>query len=303
MSNKIVDDDEELIVGGGIVAPDLNNYSKASSAPSAQTVDKSSSTNVRVRTSNTDEETIHIGDTVVSKHELIEAFRGVLKPDFGGMNMGMSSNNMMMNNPQHLPPARQFGNPAPVGLCGFALTCFTLSLINIRARSVEIPNVVCGLAFFYGGGAQILTGMWEIACGNTFGAVAFTSYGAYWLSYGALHTGAFGIGAAYEGHEDQFHDAIGMFEMGWFIFTSFMAICAIRTTVANFALFFCLALTYLFLACGDLTGILALTKTGGWIGLLTAFIAWYNAFKAVANKENTFLVLKDYRMPGGLKYD
>src|SRR5271170_5339285 len=31
---------------------------------------------------------------------------------------------------------RQFANPAPLGLCGFALTTFVLSLINVQARSV-----------------------------------------------------------------------------------------------------------------------------------------------------------------------
>jgi len=40
---------------------------------------------------------------------------------------------------------RQFANPAPLGLCGFALTTFVLSLINVHARSVTVPNIVIGL--------------------------------------------------------------------------------------------------------------------------------------------------------------
>lgn len=40
---------------------------------------------------------------------------------------------------------RQFANPAPLGLCGFALTTFVLSLVNVQARSVTIPNIVIGL--------------------------------------------------------------------------------------------------------------------------------------------------------------
>ena len=40
---------------------------------------------------------------------------------------------------------RQFANPAPLGLCGFALTTFVLSLINVQARSVTTPNIVIGL--------------------------------------------------------------------------------------------------------------------------------------------------------------
>jgi GPR1/FUN34/yaaH family len=45
----------------------------------------------------------------------------------------------------HKHSFRQFANPAPLGLCGFALTTFVLSLCNVHARSVTIPNVVIGL--------------------------------------------------------------------------------------------------------------------------------------------------------------
>jgi succinate-acetate transporter protein len=40
---------------------------------------------------------------------------------------------------------RQFANPAPLGLCGFALTTFVLSLVNVQARGVATPNIVIGL--------------------------------------------------------------------------------------------------------------------------------------------------------------
>lgn len=40
---------------------------------------------------------------------------------------------------------RQFANPAPLGLCGFALTTFVLSLVNVNAGKVAIPNIVIGL--------------------------------------------------------------------------------------------------------------------------------------------------------------
>ena len=44
---------------------------------------------------------------------------------------------------------RQFANPAPLGLCGFALTTFVLSLINVQARSVATPNIVIGLGISF----------------------------------------------------------------------------------------------------------------------------------------------------------
>ena len=105
---------------------------------------------------------------------------------------------------------RQFANPAPLGLCSFALTSFVLSLINLRARGVVTPSIVIGLGTFvtswqtwlgaaiaYGGLAQIVAGLWEFARGNTFGAVAFLSYSAFWTSYACILIPFFNIPESY----------------------------------------------------------------------------------------------------------
>ena len=55
---------------------------------------------------------------------------------------------------------RRFANPAPLGLSGFALTTFVLSLINMQARNVMAPNIVVASAYAYGGLIQLLAGMW-----------------------------------------------------------------------------------------------------------------------------------------------
>jgi hypothetical protein len=55
---------------------------------------------------------------------------------------------------------RKFANPAPLGLCGFALTTFILGLINVQADGVTTPSIVIGPAFAYGGLVQLLAGMW-----------------------------------------------------------------------------------------------------------------------------------------------
>lgn len=57
---------------------------------------------------------------------------------------------------------RKFANPAPLGLSAFALTTFVLSLINVNARDVTVPNIVLALAFGYGGLVQLLAGMWYV---------------------------------------------------------------------------------------------------------------------------------------------
>jgi succinate-acetate transporter protein len=123
---------------------------------------------------------------------------------------------------------RQFANPAPLGLSGFALTTFVLSLINVHARNVAVPNIIIGLgipvspislteALAYGGLAQFLAGMWEFTTGNVFGVVAFTSYGAFWISFATLFIPAFGIGAAYTAADPsgaEFANAVGHYLLG-----------------------------------------------------------------------------------------
>jgi succinate-acetate transporter protein len=224
-------------------------------------------------------EFVHIGETKVYKSELLAAFAGTLNPQI------------------HTAPSRKFANPSPMGLCAFALTTFVLSLINVRARHVTVPNIVVGLAFFYGGLVQLIAGLWEVVVENTFGATALASFGAFWLSYGAIQTDSFGIISAYGDNTDELNSALGFFLIGWFIFTFILVLCTLRSTVAFFALFFFLDLTFLLLACASFTGHEGINKAGGWAGILTSFIAWYNAFAGIANSENFFFNVRPVPMP------
>lgn len=74
-------------------------------------------------------------------------------------------------------------NPAPLGLCGFALTTWLLSLINNGTFGGENVGLVLAMGLAFGGTAQMIAGMFEFAKGNTFGFTAFTSYGAFWWSF------------------------------------------------------------------------------------------------------------------------
>jgi hypothetical protein len=60
------------------------------------------------------------------------------------------------------PPSKKLANPAPLGLSAFALTTFVLSLINMRTKGVNEPNLVVAAAFGYGGLVQLLAGMWYV---------------------------------------------------------------------------------------------------------------------------------------------
>jgi succinate-acetate transporter protein len=169
-------------------------------------------------------------------------------------------------------------DPAPLGLAAFALTTFVLSMFNADLVSKAGEPVVLGLALGYGGIAQILAGMWEFRTGNTFGAVAFTSFGAFWLSYWALVTFfAADIPTAHVAA------SVGLYLIAWGIFTAYMFVASLRTTAAVAVVFFLLAVTFFLLGIGNANETNSLVEAGGWFGLATAAAAWYASFAAVVN--------------------
>jgi succinate-acetate transporter protein len=169
-------------------------------------------------------------------------------------------------------------DPGPLGLAAFALTTFVLSMFNAKLLGAGGEPIVFGLALMYGGLAQVLAGMWEFRTGNTFGAVAFTSYGAFWLSFWAfVQFFEKDVPAADAGH------AVGLFLIAWGIFTTYMFVASLRTTGAVAAVFLLLAVTFFLLGIGNAGAHTNITKLGGWVGLATAAVAWYASFAAVTN--------------------
>jgi succinate-acetate transporter protein len=170
-------------------------------------------------------------------------------------------------------------DPGPLGLSGFALTTFVLSVVNANFLSgAGDALVVIGLAVFYGGLAQFVAGMWEFHNGNTFGATAFTSYGAFWLSFAALSIPGFGIAIAKTGPSQS---AVGVYLLGWAIFTGIMMLGALRLNGGLAAVFVLLFLTFLILAIGNFSKQLGIIHFGGIVGILTAIAAWYVAAAGV----------------------
>jgi succinate-acetate transporter protein len=169
-------------------------------------------------------------------------------------------------------------DPGPLGLAAFALTTFVLSMFNAGLVSDKGEPVVFALALTYGGIAQFVAGLWEFRTGNTFGAVAFCSYGAFWLSFWAfVQFYAAKIPAADAGH------AVGLYLIAWGIFTAYMFVASLRTTVAVALVFILLAITFIVLGIGNAGGSTGTIKLGGWIGLVTAVVAWYASFAVVTN--------------------
>ncbi|GAA5873902.1 hypothetical protein JCM5296_007591 [Sporobolomyces johnsonii] len=187
---------------------------------------------------------------------------------------------------------RKLANPAPLGLSAFALTTFMLSLINVGTRGVTVPNIVVGPALFYGGLGQLLAGMWEFACGNTFGATAFTSYGAFWMSYAFIVSPWSAIGAAYE-DKVMFANGVSFFLFGWFIFTFIMLIASLRSSIALSGVFFWLTITFLLLAIAELGvgNAAAIQTAGGAFGIITAFNGWYVAAAGLLTPTQAYFTL------------
>jgi hypothetical protein len=169
-------------------------------------------------------------------------------------------------------------DPAPLGLAGFAMTTFVLSMINADFVSTNSEPVVFGLAFAYGGVAQLLAGMWEFRNQNTFGALAFSSFGAFWLSLFVFEVFfASSIPEADVGH------AAGLYLWAWAIFTTYMFVASLRTTGAVALVFILLAVTFVLLAIGASGGHETVTHWGGYLGIATAIAAWYASFAVVTN--------------------
>src|SRR3989440_12576815 len=161
--------------------------------------------------------------------------------------------------------APAIADPAPLGLAAFALTTFVLSFFNAGLVSDKGLPVVLGLALAYGGIAQLLAGMWEFRNNNTFGATAFSSFGAFWISFFVLEQfHAKEIPATHLGK------AVGLYLIAWGIFTAYMWIASFRVSVAVMIVFLLLTVTFVLLGIGNAGGHTAIVKAGGWVGLGTA---------------------------------
>jgi uncharacterized protein len=176
-------------------------------------------------------------------------------------------------------PVEAIADPAPLGLAAFALTTFVLSFFNADLVNKGGEPVVLGLALAYGGIAQLLAGMWEFKNNNTFGATAFTSFGAFWISLFVFDQFLAGSVPA-----DQLGNAVGLYLIGWGIFTAYMFIPSLRVSVAVALVFLLLAPTFILLGIGNSADNTTIIHIGGWLGIATAIAAWYASFASVTNK-------------------
>ncbi len=176
--------------------------------------------------------------------------------------------------PQQLP---KIANPAPLGLAGFGLTTILLSCINAGLIPAAGANAVVPMAFAFGGLAQIVAGILEYVNGNTFGLVAFTSYGAFWWWFALME---WTIGAGWI--KAPAGSAVATALLLWGVFTLYMWVATFRANKGVFTVFLLLWLTFFLLSAGDF-GAASAKVIGGWVGIFTGIAAFYVSFAEVTN--------------------
>jgi uncharacterized protein len=180
-------------------------------------------------------------------------------------------------------------DPAPLGLAAFALTTFLLSAINAGWAKTSTGFDWWGYAIAYGGLVQLLAGMWEFRNRNVFGSTAFSTYGAFWIGLGLwLH-----FTAPTATHPIALNRDLGWILLAFAIFNTYMLIISSQLNTAVFLVFLTLELTEIFLFIGNFTTSTpalppnptnsGLIVVGGYIGIVTALVAWYTSAAGVMN--------------------
>jgi len=187
-----------------------------------------------------------------------------------------------------------YANPGPLGLLSFAGTTFLFSLASVGA--LTSPAIGLGMAFFFGGLAQLIAGSWEFAQGNTFGATAFSGFGAFWLAQGFIEMPSTGVLAAYAGDEAARRNALGCWLLSWTFFTWVLTFAAHRTNVALFTTLSLTAISFPLLAAGAFSGVKGLEEAGGAFGLAAAAAAYYTALCGLLSLETSHFTLPNPKL-------
>ncbi len=192
-------------------------------------------------------------------------------------------------------PVSSIADPAPLGLAAFALTTFLLSAKNAGWMTHATGSAWLGFAFAYGGLGQLLAGMWEYRRGNVFGATAFGTYGTFWIGLAlwvelvanpAVAAIAKAPTTAAATVASLNHD-LGWITLAFAIVTLYLLVLTTQVNLAIFLVFLLLEVTFIVLAIGNFDAGSALlptgtVKLGGYLGLVTALLAWYASAAGVA---------------------
>jgi uncharacterized protein len=192
--------------------------------------------------------------------------------------LSVSEEPTVQASPTTTAPAPAVADPAPLGLAAFALTTFLLSAANAGWMTKATGSAWLGYALAYGGLGQLLAGMWEFRNKNVFGAVAFSTYGGFWIGLGlwALLVAPHATSAGAADHD------VAWILLAFAIFNTYMLILSSQLNTAVFLVFLTLELTEIILFIGNFSGSSGTVKFGGYVGVVTALTAWYTSAALVS---------------------
>jgi succinate-acetate transporter protein len=181
--------------------------------------------------------------------------------------------------PTATAPTTGIADPAPLGLAAFAATTFLLSAANAGWMTKATGDAWLGYAFAYGGFAQLLAGMWEFRNRNVFGATAFSTYGGFWIGLGlwALLVAPKAASPAAANHD------VAWILLTFAIINTYLLILSTQVNMAVFLVFLTLEITEIILFIGNFAGSTGTVKLGGYLGLVTALVAFYASAAGVSN--------------------
>jgi uncharacterized protein len=187
-------------------------------------------------------------------------------------------------------------DPAPLGLGAFALTTFLLSAANAGWMTKATGAAFLGFAFSYGGLAQFCAGMWEFRNRNVFGATAFGTYGGFWIGIGlwfllVAPPPAGASLAAVAAHAAAAQKDLGWILLAFAIFNTYMLLWSTQVNLAVFGVFLTLEATEIILFIGNFAANGNVVKIGGYVGVVTAAVAWYTSAAGVINGMRGSVVL------------
>ncbi|WP_206684032.1 acetate uptake transporter [Pontibacter beigongshangensis] len=182
-----------------------------------------------------------------------------------------------MSNISNIRVIDSTSNPAPLGLLGFGLTTVLLNLAN--ADFIPLTGMIMGMGIFVGGIAQIFAGLMEWKKNNTFGTVAFTAYGSFWIALVATWVLP-KMGLA----EPADPVSMGWFLTLWGLFTFGMFIGTFRLSRALQIVFGTLVLLFALLALADFTGSHQVKLLGGYTGIICGLSAIYTCLAQILNE-------------------
>jgi succinate-acetate transporter protein len=209
--------------------------------------------------------------------------------------LSVSEDRTIQPNAATAPPVPGIADPAPLGLAAFALTTFLLSAKNANWMTHATGDSWLGYALAYGGLCQLLAGMWEFRNRNVFGSTAFSTYGGFWIGLGlwvllvvnprvaAVATAPATAAATVTALN---HD-VAWILLAFAIFNTYMLLLSTQVNLAVFMVFLTLEITEIILFIGGFIQGSAPTngiiQFGGYVGLVTALVAWYTSMAGVSN--------------------